>query len=123
MEAEQPTSEEKNAVLTLARNPSHGSVGAGPQALGRRVGNDSAIDSRGLVHIASVHQESSVKIAMCQMDRRDSACALRDKAVLIRNRWESRLEREKISVRAADLAYVDQDCGMIRHRCCLGYPL
>jgi len=42
------------------------------------------------------------------MDRHDSAWALRGKAVLRRNRWESRIEREKM-VGAADGAYVGQD--------------
>jgi hypothetical protein len=42
------------------------------------------------------------------MDRHDSAGALQDKAVLIRNRRESRMG-EEMSVRAADLAYVGQD--------------
>ena len=44
------------------------------------------------------------------MGRHDSAWALEDKAVLIRNRWESRLGEEK-RIGAADLAYVGQDCG------------
>ena len=39
------------------------------------------------------------------MDRHDSAWALRGKAVLIRNRWESRFGRETV-LSTADLAYV-----------------
>ena len=41
----------------------------------------------------------------CPMDRHDSAWALRGKAVLIRNRWESRFGRETV-LSTADLAYV-----------------
>ena len=41
----------------------------------------------------------------CPMDRHDSAWALRDKAVLRRNRWESRFGRETMRS-TADLAYV-----------------
>jgi hypothetical protein len=110
MEAEQPTSEEKNAVLALARNPSHGFVWAGPQALRCGLDNGGAIDSRGLVHITSMHKELPFGLARNQLHRQNSAWALQSKAVLKRNRWEGR-RRGKRRIGAADLANVGQDCG------------
>jgi len=55
------------------------------------------------------------------MDRHDSAWALRDKAVLIRNRWEGRSGRG-MNVRAADLAYVARAIMILGRLCCIVHP-
>ena len=55
------------------------------------------------------------------MNRHDSAWALRDKAVLIRNRWEGRSGRG-MNVRAADLAYVVRAIMILGRLSCIVHP-
>jgi len=61
VEAEQPASENKDAVVEFARNPLHGFVGTLSQALYRQFGNRGSIDRRG--HgITSFHRKFSVEM-------------------------------------------------------------